>query len=110
MHSWINGPEHFLYLLELLRTQQKKVVEMVMPTVKGSAWYAHSEAILQSMLASKDRDLRKKGVEKILEIRGEGNDDRLVTDLSGQEEHQRSIQMPGLCMISLTGAQHQSPP
>ena len=31
---------------------------------------------------------------------------RWVTDLSGQEEHERSI----LCMISWTGTQHPSPP
>ena len=81
-HSWINGPEHFLYLLELLRTQKMKAVEMVMPTVKRSAWYAHSEAILQFMLAREDRELRKKGVEKILEIRGEGDDDSQIGDRS----------------------------
>ena len=81
-HSWINGPEHFLFLLDLLRSQKKKVVEIVMPTVKRSAWYAHSESILQYMLASGDRDMRKYAVQKILEIRGVGDDDSQVGDNS----------------------------
>ena len=35
-------------------------------------WYAHSEAILQAMLTSEDRQQRLKAVEKIMEIRGRG--------------------------------------
>ena len=53
-----------------------------MPTVKRSAWYAHREAILQSMLTCEDKDLRRKGVEKILDIRGEGDDESQMGDRS----------------------------
>ena len=36
-HSWVEGPRHVLYQLELLRSQ-KKVLDLVMTTVR-SAWY-----------------------------------------------------------------------
>ena len=36
-HSWVGGPRHVLYQLELLRSQ--KVLDLVMPTVRRSAWY-----------------------------------------------------------------------
>ena len=81
-HSWVNGPDHYLYQLELLRSQKKKVVQAVMPTVRRSAWYAHSEAILQAMLTSEDRQQRLKAVEKIMEIRGEGEEESQVGDSS----------------------------
>ena len=68
-HSWIEGPRHLLYQLECLRSQNKKIVDIVMPTVKRSAWYGHSESIIQSLLCSEVRQERKEGAEKILNIR-----------------------------------------
>ena len=40
-HSWIEGPYHLLYQLELLRQQSKKVTDIVMPYVIRNAYYAH---------------------------------------------------------------------
>ena len=74
-HNWVEGPNHLLYQLELLRSQRKKVLTLVMPTISRSAWYAHSEAILQAMLCSEKVEERSQAVEKILEIRGEGDED-----------------------------------
>jgi len=73
-HSWIEGPRHVLFQLELLRSQCKKVLEIVMLVVRGSAWYAHSEAVIQTLICSDKEEERKAGIEKILEIRGIGDD------------------------------------
>ena len=48
-NSWVEGPKHVLYQLELLRSQ-KKVLDLGMLTVSRSAWYAHTEALVQTML------------------------------------------------------------
>lgn len=54
----------------------------MMPTVQRSAWYGHSEAILQSMLCSEDDDERKKAVELILKIREAGDRHTQIGDRS----------------------------
>ena len=41
-----------------------------MPHVKSTAWNAHSEHILQTMLGSTDRAEREFAINKILTIRG----------------------------------------
>ena len=40
----------------------------VMPAVRSSAWFAHSEPVLQTMLCSSDKKESKFAVEKILSI------------------------------------------
>ena len=80
--SWVEGPRHVLYQLELLRTQSKNVLDIVMPTIRRSAWYTHSEAILQSMLGSKNAEERKEAVNRILNIRGIGDEVTQVGDSS----------------------------
>ena len=69
-----------LYQLELLRFQKKKVVDIVKPTVQRGAWYAHSESVLQAMLCSKLEEERRFAVKKILNIRGQGDDETQVGD------------------------------
>ncbi|KAJ8387960.1 hypothetical protein AAFF_G00147510 [Aldrovandia affinis] len=81
-HSWIEGPRHILFQLDCLKSQRKEVLYLVMPTVRKSAWYAHSEAILQTLLCSKDQKERIEGVERILAIRGEGDPDTQLGDPS----------------------------
>jgi hypothetical protein len=81
-HSWVEGPRHVLYQLELLRFQKKKVVDIVKPTVQRGAWYAHSESVLQAMLCSEVAEERKFAVDKIVNIRGHGEDDTQVGDNS----------------------------
>ncbi|KAJ8394997.1 hypothetical protein AAFF_G00039480 [Aldrovandia affinis] len=53
-----------------------------MPTERRSAWYAHSEAILQTLLCSEDQKERTEGVERMLAIRGEGDPDTQLGDSS----------------------------
>ena len=53
-HSWIEGPRHVLFQLDCLKFQ-RKVLDIVMLTVRRSVWYAHSEAILQTLFCSGDR-------------------------------------------------------
>ncbi|KAJ8409159.1 hypothetical protein AAFF_G00241800 [Aldrovandia affinis] len=53
-----------------------------MSTVRRFALYAHSEAILQTLLCSEDQKERIEGVERILAIRGEGGPDTQLGDSS----------------------------
>ena len=68
-HNFIEGPRHVLKQLELLRLQPNKVQEIVMPTVISSAWYSHSEAVLQTLLCSEDEVERRFAVKKVLGLR-----------------------------------------
>ena len=81
-HSWVEGPTPFLYQLELLKSQSKKTIGIVMPTVKRGAWYGHSESILQTMLCSDYIREREFAINKILEIRGEGDEESQIGDSS----------------------------
>ena len=68
--SWLEGPRHVLTHLSLLKKQSPKVQKILMPYLRTSSWFAHSEAILQTMLCSDDIRERKFAVDKILKIRG----------------------------------------
>ena len=65
-----------------LKSQRKEVLDIVMPTVKRSAWYAHSEALIQTLLCSEDQKKRIEGMERILAIRGDGDPDTQLGDSS----------------------------
>ena len=71
----ISGSCHLLYRsfysLSCLRTQSKVVQLTVMPTVRSSARFAHSESILMAMLCSEEREEREFAIDKIVSIRGE---------------------------------------
>ena len=69
-HSWIKGPRHVLTHLTLLKLQSPEVQAVLLPYLRTSAWYAHSESILQTLLASEDPKERDFAVKKILKIRG----------------------------------------
>ena len=69
-HSWVDGPTNVLFELSCLRTQSEVVQETVMPTVRSSAWFAHSEPILMTMLCSKEEEERRFAANQILVIRG----------------------------------------
>ena len=49
-HRFTEGPRHILYQLRLLKLQSSEVVNIVMTTVRQSAWYAFSESIIQTMV------------------------------------------------------------
>ena len=70
-HSWMDGPKNVLFELSCLRTQSKAVQLTVMPTVRSSAWFAHSESILMAMLCSEEREEREFAIDQIVSIRGE---------------------------------------
>ena len=71
LHNVKHGPRHVLTLLQLVRRQPEVVQDIVLPYVQSGAWFAHSEAIILSLVCSQDRQEREFGVKKILEIRGE---------------------------------------
>ena len=100
-HSWIEGPRHVLFQLECLRSQNRQVIDIVEPTVSRSAWFAHSENILQTLLCSSDLEERKQGVEKIIEIRGTGNQDTQCGDLSVRARNTPTINYNATCLVDL---------
>ena len=68
--NWFEGPRHILKQLSLVRALDQEIQLIVMPHVMSTAWNAHSEHILQTMLASTDRSEREFAIHKILAIRG----------------------------------------
>ena len=70
-HCFINGPLHVLKQLKLVRLQNKTVQVIVAPHIARSAWYSHSEAVLQTLLCSEDKEERKFAVDTIIKLRGE---------------------------------------
>ena len=70
-HNWTNGPHHILKQLQLVRLQEKKVQNIVMPHLQSSAWNAHSENLLQTLLCSSNSDYRKFAIETICKICGQ---------------------------------------
>ena len=58
------------------------MIDIVKSTVNRSAWFAHSENIIQTMLCSDDQLERVIAVEKVLAIRGQGNPDTQLGDSS----------------------------
>uniref|UniRef100_UPI00358F4A34 uncharacterized protein n=1 Tax=Myxine glutinosa TaxID=7769 RepID=UPI00358F4A34 len=98
-HSWVEGPRHILFQLRLVRLQKQAVVDVVLPTIKCSAWYAFSEMIIQTLLCSDDREERRAGVQKIVDMRG-GDDDTLG-DLSVRPRKTPSINPSASSLLEL---------
>ena len=71
-----------LYQLEALRSQDAAVIRAVLPTIRRSSYYSHSESILQAMLCSDDKEERKEAVDKILTLRGSVDDEAQIGDRS----------------------------
>ena len=65
----VNGPGHILTQLRLLRQQPKEVIDIVAPFARTGAWFAHSEAVILSLISSPNREEREFGVARILERR-----------------------------------------
>ena len=87
-HSCVHGPDHVLKQLQLLRLQKKKVQRLVEKHVKRSAWYSHSEAVLQTLLCSSDAAERAFAVDQILRLR----DGRELGDIScRQRVHEKTF-------------------
>ena len=80
--SWIEGPRQILFQLEALRSQDKDVIEIVLPVVKRSAYFAQSELVIQTLLCSGHEIERRTAVNKIMEIRGPGDEESQTGDSS----------------------------
>ena len=76
-NSFVNGPSHLLKQLELVRMQKKKVQQLVAPHIARSAWYSHSEAVLQTLLCSEEQEERTKAVKEILKLRDGREEDEV---------------------------------
>ena len=100
-HSWVEGARHVLFQLELLRSQKKKVLDLVMPTIRRSAWYAHPESVIQALLCSEKREERQAGVDKILEIRGGGDEETQVGDSSVRIRKTPAINIGATSLLDL---------
>ena len=72
-HSWLEGPRHILTELSLFRLQSDQVQQIVLPTLRRSAWNSHSESVLQTMISSESKEEREFAVSTILKIRGRNN-------------------------------------
>ena len=70
-HGIIDGPNHVLTQLRLIRHQPEVVQDIVIPIAMKGAWFAHSEPILLTLVCSSAKEDRKFAVEKILEKRGD---------------------------------------
>ena len=69
-NSILEGPNHILTALRLLRNQPEEVQEIVKDTIIRGSYHAHSENVLLTLLASKIQSERQFAIGKILKIRG----------------------------------------
>ena len=56
--------------MQLVRSQPKKVQNIVLPYIQSSAWNSHSENLLQTLLCSSDSGDRRFAVDTICKLRG----------------------------------------
>ncbi|KAG0727952.1 hypothetical protein GWK47_033539 [Chionoecetes opilio] len=68
-HKLEDGPKHILTQLRVMRSQPKKVQTAVTFYVRTGAWFAHSECVLLSLMASQSEDDRRVAVTQILKPR-----------------------------------------
>ena len=69
-HLIVDAPYHILTSLRILKTQPKKVLDMVTFYIRTAAWYSRTECLLLSLLASPDLEDRTFAVNEILRLRG----------------------------------------
>ncbi|KAG0713387.1 hypothetical protein GWK47_016325 [Chionoecetes opilio] len=65
-----DGPKHILTQLRVMRSQPKKVQTVVTFYVRTGEWFAHSECVLLSLMASQSEDDRRFAVTQILILKG----------------------------------------
>ena len=83
---WTEGPRHVLLQLQLIAKQSAEVIQAALPTAMRSAWFAHSEMVLQTLLCSDDKEERRFAINKILEVR-EVHGNKEEGDLSVRSRH-----------------------
>ena len=69
-HLIKDAPYHILTSLRILKSQPKKVKDIITFYVRTGAWYAHPECLLVSLLSSTNPKDRQFAVDKILQLRG----------------------------------------
>ena len=69
-HSWLEGPRHILTEMKLFQLQPTSVQKILLPTLRRSAWFSHSEPLLSTMSCSEDKEERVFASDMILKIRG----------------------------------------
>ena len=67
MHSYLEGPRHILY--ELFRLQATEIQKLLEPTLRKSAWNAHRESVLLTMVCSDNQEEREFAANAILAMR-----------------------------------------
>ena len=80
-HLIADAPYHVLTGLQILRTQPRKVRDVITFYVRTGAWYSHHECLILSLLASPIISERKFAIGQVLKLRGGGS---LVTTPSDQ--------------------------
>ncbi|KAG0727262.1 hypothetical protein GWK47_035023 [Chionoecetes opilio] len=68
-HRLEDGPKHIPTQLRVMRSQPKKVQTAVTFYVRTGAWFAHSECVVLSLMASQSEDDRRFAVTQILKLR-----------------------------------------
>ena len=68
-NNWVQGAPICLEQLQLTLLQRKRVVNIVFPYLESSAWWAHPEMLLQSLLCSEVEEDRCFAVDLILQER-----------------------------------------
>ena len=71
-HLIKDAPYHILTSLRILKSQPKKVKDIITFYVRTGAWYAHPECLLVSLLSSTNPQDRQFAVDKIFQLRGKG--------------------------------------
>ena len=81
-HRVVDGPRHVLMQMQLVKKiSQDSVKKIVIPRVESTAWFAHPENILLSLLASKEETERRFAIRVILDKvrKGEKGDSSVRT-------------------------------
>ncbi|KAF0289541.1 hypothetical protein FJT64_012242 [Amphibalanus amphitrite] len=73
--SCIDGPKNFMRSLELLRKLPQELQNIVQPVTQRNAYWAHPEAVLLSMVADGNPDLRARAVHAIKKCRMQPTDE-----------------------------------
>ena len=73
-HRVVDGPRHVLMQMHLVKQiSQNSVKNIIIPRVESTAWFAHPENILLSLLASEEEAERRFAVRVILDRIRQGN-------------------------------------
>ena len=74
-NHWVEGAKICLEQLQLTLLQSKQVVNIVFPHMESSAWWAHPEMLLQTLLCSSNPEDRKYAVKSIIQVRKRSDKD-----------------------------------